>query len=98
MHTATLFVAECLWPNVTRSDVDALVRRLALHGQTEVEHVGTTLVPGDDVVFVWFAAQQEADVRDACLRASVPFDRVVGVEGWPAPVAAGTHQKETRQC
>lgn len=94
MHTATLFVAECLWPNVTRSDVDALDRRLGLHGRAEVEHVGTTLVPEDDVVFVWFSSLREADVRDACLRASVPFDRVVGVEGWPAALTTGSHPKE----
>jgi hypothetical protein len=94
MDTATLFVAECLWPNVTRSDVDALDRRLVLHGRAEVEHVGTTLIPADDVVFVWFSSAQEADVRDACLRASVPFDRVIGVEGWPGATTTSFQTKE----
>lgn len=87
MDQAALFVAECLWPNVTRPDVDALDRRLALHARPAVEHVGTTLVPEDDVVFVWFSAGSERDVEDVCLRASVPFDRVVAVEGWPAALA-----------
>lgn len=83
MDQATLFVAECLWPDVTRCDVDALDRRVALDARANVEHVGTTLVPTDDVVFVWFSAPSEACVRETCLRASVPFDRVVAAEGWP---------------
>lgn len=94
MPTATRYVAECLWPNVTRTDVDALVRRLSFHDLTGVECVGATLVPGDDVVFVWFAAEAESDVRAACLKASVPFDRVIGVEDWPSPHATGSHPKE----
>ena len=35
----------------------------------------------DEVVFVWFDATLVDDVRRACLEASVPFDRVVAVEG-----------------
>ncbi|MFN8222633.1 MAG: hypothetical protein U0R50_05210 [Gaiellales bacterium] len=83
MESSSLFVAECLWPNVTRADVDALDRRLVLHARPGVEHVGTTLVPGDDVLFVWFAAEGATHVTNACLQASVPFDRVVAVEGRP---------------
>jgi hypothetical protein len=82
----TRFVAECLWPDVTRSDVGALDRRLAIHARSGVDHVGTTLVPEDDVVLVWFEARSFVAVRDLCLAASVPFDRVVAVEGGPRPV------------
>jgi hypothetical protein len=94
MQAASRYVAECLWPNVTRTDVDALVRRLSFHDLGNVDYVGATLVPGDDVVFVWFAAGAESDVRALCLRASVPFDRVIAVENWPAPRANGSHSKE----
>jgi hypothetical protein len=94
MPTDARYVAECLWPNVTRTDVDALVRRLSFNDQDGVDYVGATLVPGDDVVFVWFAAEAESDVRAVCLRASIPFDRVIGVEDWPAPQAPRSHPKE----
>ena len=82
----TRFVAECLWPDVTRADVGALDRRLAIHARSGVDHVGTSLVPEDDVVLVWFEAGSLAAVRDLCLAASVPFDRVVAVEGGPTTV------------
>jgi hypothetical protein len=94
MPPATRYVAECLWPNVTRTDVDALIRRLSVHHLGGVDYDGATLVPEDDVVFVWFVARAESEVRIACLRASVPFDRVIGVEVWPAPQTSGSHPKE----
>ena len=78
------FVAECFWPNVQRTDVAALDRRLALHASPTAVHVGTVLVPEDEVVFVWFDATLVDDVLRTCLAASVPFDRVVAVEGLPA--------------
>jgi hypothetical protein len=75
------YVAECLWPSVTTLDVDALDRRLRLHARTAVTHIGTTLVPEDDVVFVWFDAASPIDVEAICHAASVPFDRIVAVRG-----------------
>lgn len=77
------YLVECLWPSVMPADVAALDRRLARHAHARVEHAGTTLVPEDDVVFVWFEADSESDVRALCLAASVPFDRVVVVSGLP---------------
>lgn len=89
MSTArSCFVAECLWPSVTDADVDALDRRLALHGRSSIVHLGTTLVAEDDVVFVWFEAISPSEVRDLCLVASVPFDRIVAVTGWPAAISS----------
>ncbi len=87
------FVAECFWPNVQRTDVAALDRRLALHASPTAVHVGTVLVPEDEVVFVWFDATLVDDVRRACLEASVPFDRVVAVEGLPAPTVTPQHER-----
>jgi hypothetical protein len=94
MQPDARFVAECLWPSVTSIDVDALDRRLSLHARLTVDHVGTTLVPDDDVVFVWFDATSAADVEELCLAASVPFDRVVAVTGWPAEPLPPTSTKE----
>ena len=93
MPEITPFVAECLWPSVTRSDIDALDRRLALHAVPDVDHVGTTLVPDDDVVFVWFDAAHAQDVQALCLAASVPFDRIVAVTGWPSSQPRPAHER-----
>lgn len=93
MAQGTPFVAECLWPNVTGPDIDALDRRLALHAVPDVDHVGTTLVPDDDVVFVWFDATSAHDVEALCLAASVPFDRIVAVTGWPSSQPRYPHER-----
>ncbi len=77
------YIAECLWPSVTVADVAALDRRLGRHAHACVEHLGTTLVPEDDVVFVWLQANSESAVRALCFAASVPFDRIVVVSGLP---------------
>jgi hypothetical protein len=81
MRSDVQYLAECLWPSVTPLDVDALDRRLGLHVRASATHVGTTLVPEDDVVFVWFTASCAGDVEAICHAASVPFDRIVAVRG-----------------
>lgn len=93
MCCATPFVAECLWPSVMRPDVDALDRRLALHAVPGVDHVGTTLVPDDEVVFVWFDARSMQEVEELCLAASVPFDRIVPVTGWYSAPSRDSHER-----
>jgi hypothetical protein len=42
-----------------------------------VEYVGTILVPVDEVVFHLFTSRCEGTVRDATVRASVTFERIV---------------------
>jgi Protein of unknown function (DUF4242) len=46
---------------------------------TAVHHLRSILVPEDETCFLLFEAPSSAAVRDALLRAAVPFERVVEV-------------------
>lgn len=75
------FVAECFWPGVTQSDVDALDERIRAvtgpEGGEEAEHyLGSVLMRGDEVVLCLFEGPAGA-VREAVARAEVPFERIV---------------------
>jgi hypothetical protein len=73
----TTYIVECFWPDVRQEQVDdgaARVRRLE---GTAVAFAGTILVPEDEVVFYLFDAVSADAVRDACVRAAIPFERVV---------------------
>lgn len=93
MRPEAHYFAECLWPSVTPLDVDALDRRLRLHAHAAVTHIGTTLVPEDDVVFVWFDAVSAGDVEALCHAASVPFDRIVAVRGSSSTETSPTRER-----
>jgi len=73
------FVAECFWPDLQRDAVHELAERVrgtaaALAG---VRLTGTLLLPADEVVFFLFDGDSEDAVRDACVQARVPFERVL---------------------
>jgi len=77
------FLVECYAPGIVRADVEREVARvfktsaeLRREGRN-VEYVGTILVPADEVVFHLFTSQCEGTVRDATVRASVAFERIV---------------------
>lgn len=80
------FVAECFWTGVTRQQLESLERRL---GETAREsgvasYVGSTVVPGDEVVFLWFQSSSPEEVWRLAELAGAPVDRVIAVQGTAA--------------
>jgi hypothetical protein len=77
------YLVECYQPGIERAEVElATDRALAASAELrdegrKVEYVGAILVPGDEVVFHIFAAESAATVREASMRASVTYERVV---------------------
>lgn len=81
--TRRTYLVECYSPGVDRQDVESAAER-ALAASAElknegrsVEYVGAILVPEDEVVFHVFASECVGTVREASVRASVEYERVV---------------------
>jgi hypothetical protein len=75
------FVAECFWPDVHESDLEALDRRVAevvaAPGETRpVRYLGSILMRGDDVVLCEFEGTEEA-IREVAVLAAIPFERIL---------------------
>jgi hypothetical protein len=77
------YLVECYKPGLDRAEVEVAADR-ALGASAElceeghkVEYVGAILVPGDEVVFHVFVSECECTVREASVRASVAYERVV---------------------
>jgi len=76
------FVAECFWPGVEESDLEALDRRVEdvignlPRRQGQVRYLGSILMREDEVVLCQFEGSAEA-VRDAAEHAGVPFERIL---------------------
>ena len=71
------FVAECFWPDLHRDAVSELAERIRATAAAGVRLTGTLLLPADEVVFFLFDGDSADAVREACVRASVPFERVL---------------------
>jgi hypothetical protein len=77
------YLVECYKPGLERMEVEsATARALAVSAELreegrKVDYVGAILVPGDEVVFHVFAAECAGAVREASVRASVEYERVV---------------------
>lgn len=71
------FVAECFWPDLHRDAVSELAERIRGIAAAGVQLTGTLLLPADEVVFFLFDGDSADAVRDACVRAQVPFERVL---------------------
>ncbi len=75
-------IAECFWPDVRAEVVEQTAERIRASASqlsrdgTAVELTETIFVPGDEVVMYIFTGSAEA-VHQVCLRAEVPFERVV---------------------
>ena len=76
------FLVERYWPGVDESTARQVVASLegaalvmTAEG-TPVEHVGSILMPADQVVFSLIAADDEAAVRQVNERAAVRVDRI----------------------
>lgn len=76
------FLVERYWPGIDLGTLVAALPRLeaAARAMTEagarVEHVGSILMPVDEVVFSLFAAGDEQVVREVNTRAELPVDRI----------------------
>jgi hypothetical protein len=70
------FVAECFWPGVHETDMQALEERI--HGALAdgVRYLGSLLMRADEVVLCQFEGRAEA-VRETAERARIPFERIL---------------------
>ncbi len=80
--TERMFLVERYWPGIDArraaavvSSLEAAARQLTAEG-TPVGHVGSFLMPADQVVFSLMTAADEAVVRAANDRAAAPLDRI----------------------
>ncbi len=75
-------MAECFWPDVREEAVDRAAARIQqtaaelTDAGAVVQLTGSILVPDDEIVFYLFSGSAAA-VRETCVRAQVPFERVV---------------------
>jgi len=76
------FLVERYWPGIDEAALKAALPRLEraaremrAAGQS-IEHVGSILMPADQVVFTLVLALSESQVRDLNDRAEMPFDRI----------------------
>jgi hypothetical protein len=76
------FLVERYWPGIDLATLRELLPRLEAAARamtaegTRVEHVGSILMPVDEVVFSLIAASDEALVRELNARAELPVDRI----------------------
>ncbi len=77
------YLVECYVPGARSEAVQAAVARACaaaaeLRGEgRDVEHVSAIHVPGDEVAFHVFEAEDEDAVREASARSAVPYERIV---------------------
>lgn len=76
------FLVERYWPGIDEAGarsvvavLDARAREMSANGE-EVSHVGSILMPADEVVFSLISARDEAAVRALNERANAPLDRI----------------------
>jgi hypothetical protein len=70
------FVAECFWPGVGESDLQALEERIGISLADGVRYVGSLLMRADEVVLCQFEGRAEA-VRETAERARIPYERIL---------------------
>ena len=87
------WLVERYWPGIDAAGLAIVSQRLedaaaSLTAQgTRVKHVGSILMPVDEVVFTLIAAGSESLVREVNALAGLPFDRVaVAILLIPQPV------------
>ncbi len=78
----TTFLVERYWPGIDESRLRELLPRLDREARsmtaegTPVDHLGSILMPLDQVVFSLISAETEAVVRRLNERADMPLDRI----------------------
>jgi hypothetical protein len=82
-----MFLVERYWPGIDEPGARAVVASLESAARTmsaegsPIEHVGSILMPADQVVFSLITAVDEAAVRALNARADVPLDRIAAAIG-----------------
>jgi hypothetical protein len=77
------YLVECYRPGLERAEVESASDRVhaasaELRAEArKVDYIGAILVPEDEVVFHVFAADCPDTVREASIRASVDYERIV---------------------
>jgi len=85
-----VYVVERYLPGVSRAELERQLERLErVTRGTEVEYLGSTIVPDDEACFCHFEAPSEGAVAEANRRACMSFDRIVA-----AIAVSGTTQRE----
>jgi hypothetical protein len=81
-----IYVVERYLPGVSRAELERQLGRLErVTRGTQVDYLGSMLVPDDEACFCQFDGPSEEAVAQANRRAGLPFDRiVVGVTLTPA--------------
>jgi len=86
----TTFLVERYWPGIDATALPTVLQRLDAAAQamtaegTPVEHLGSILMPIDEVVFSLIAAGGESLVREVNARAELPVDRISAAITLPA--------------
>jgi hypothetical protein len=76
------FLVERYWPDIDLEALPGALQRLDDAAQTmtdegtPVGHLGTIVMPIDEVVFSLITAADESVVREVNARAQLPFDRI----------------------
>ena len=80
--TFDAFLVERYWPGIDLAGLrnvllrlDAAARTMTAEG-TPVRHVGSILMPVDEVVFSLMSAADESLIREVNVRADLPVDRI----------------------
>lgn len=88
------FLVERYWPGIDAASLPVVLRRLDAAAQamtaegTPIEHLGSILMPVDEVVFSLISAGDESLVREVNARAELPVDRIAAaITLAAAPVA-----------
>lgn len=108
------FLVERYWPGVDEAVLRAALPRLEISARAmtaeghEVRHVGSFLMPADQVVISVISAESETIVREVNERAAMPVDRIAEVTSYgfgvesrhPTPIVptrepTGGHDEKT---
>jgi hypothetical protein len=87
------FLVERYWPGVDEAIARTVVTTLEREARAmtaegiPVEHVGSILMPADEVVFSLIEAADEQTARQVNERADIPLDRIA------AAIALGLHNR-----
>jgi hypothetical protein len=84
------FLVERYWPGIDEATARTVVWSLEREARAmtaegiPVEHIGSILMPADQVVFSLIAAASESVVRHVNERAQMPLDRIAAAIALPA--------------
>ena len=89
-----VYVVERYVPGVSRAELERQLERLKhVTRGTQVDYLGSTIVPDDEACFCHFDGPSEEAVAEAYRRAGVPFDRIVAA----VAIASATEGKGGRR-